>query len=50
MLVGANADVIDPGDLGYLPQTVDLGVDLGAEFFGALSDVHGSIGRHGDLP
>ena len=27
----------------------DLGVDLGAEIFGALSDVHGSIGRNGDL-
>jgi len=26
----------------------DLGVDLGAEIFGALSDVHGSIGRYGD--
>ena len=25
----------------------DLGVDLGAEIFGALSDVHGSIGRYG---
>jgi hypothetical protein len=25
----------------------DLGVDLGAETFGALSDVHGSIGRYG---
>jgi hypothetical protein len=31
MLVGANADVIDPGDLGHLPQTVDLGVDPNAE-------------------
>jgi hypothetical protein len=25
----------------------DLGVDLGAEISGALSDVHGSIGRYG---
>ena len=27
----------------------DLGVDLGAQIFGALSDVHGSIGRYGIL-
>jgi hypothetical protein len=27
----------------------DLGVDVGAEIFGALSDVHGSIGRYGIL-
>ena len=49
MLIGPDADVIDTDDLGHLLQTVDLGVDLAAAIFGSLSDVHGSIGRRGDL-